>query len=328
MTMIDEILFTNFMDKPGWMWLAFISIVFVLLVLDLGLFHRDNHEIGVRESFLLSTFYIVISLLYGGWVWYELGGERGLEFMTGYVIEKSLSIDNLFVMAVIFGALSIPRHLQHRVLFWGILGVIIMRGIMIAAGAVLVHEFEWVLYIFAGFLVFTGIKLFFLKDDEDHEAGVRDSKFMNFIRRTFRVSDELHGEKFVVRLLDKNTGQKAFFITPLFLALLMIEFADVVFAVDSVPAVFAITTDTFIVYTSNIFAILGLRALYFALSAMIERFAYLKYSIAAVLVFIGMKVFAPLVLPIEKVPASISLSVTIGLLCVGIVYSLYKTKKT
>ncbi len=325
--MINEILFSTFLGTAGWFWLSFIGIVFILLALDLGVFHRKSKEIGIKESFVLSSFYIVISLIYGLWIWYELGQQSALEFYTGYVIEKSLSIDNLFVMAVIFGALSIPRKLQHRVLFWGILGVIIMRGLMIGAGAALIHEFEWVLYVFAAFLIFTGIKLFFWEEADDYEEGVKSSKIMLFLRKIFRVTDKFHGDKFLVRLPDaKKAGGMALYMTPLFLALLMIELADVVFAVDSVPAVFAITTDTFIIYTSNIFAILGLRALYFALSAMMERFEYLKYAIAAVLIFIGGKVFAPLVLSIDKVPAEISLIVTLGLLAMGIVYSLHKTK--
>lgn len=326
--MFDDILLTTVMNKPAWMWLAFISIVLVLITIDLGIFNRESKAIGVRDSFILSSFYIVISLIFGLWVWFKLGEQSALEFYTAFVIEKSLSVDNLFVMAVIFGALNIPRELQHRVLFWGILGVIIMRGIMIGAGAALVHEFEWVLYLFAAFLIYTGVKLFFWEEEEDYEEEVRDSKIMAFLRKTFRVTDQLHGEKFLVRLTeDKRTGRTALYMTPLLLALLMIELADVVFAVDSVPAVFAITTDTYIVYTSNIFAILGLRALFFALSAMMERFEYLKYAISAVLVFIGAKVFAPLVFPIDKVPAEISLSVTLALLTMGIVYSLHKTKK-
>lgn len=323
---MDPSLFTEFltldlMGKPAWMWVSFISLVFVLLALDLGLFNRGSREISIQRSFSLSLFYIFISLMYCAWIWTQIGEVSAMEFLTAYVIEKSLSMDNLFVMAVIFSALKIPRKYQHRVLFWGILGVIIMRGIMIGAGAALVHEFEWVLYIFAAFLVFTGIKLLFWEDDEDNEEAVRDSKIMKFLRKHFRVTDKLHGEKFLVRQKGKLC------ITPLLLALLMIELADVIFAVDSVPAVFAITQDTFIVYTSNIFAILGLRALFFSLSAMLERFEYLKYAISIVLIFIGAKVFAPLVLPIDKVPASISLSVTLAVLAAGIVFSLYKTRK-
>ena len=326
--MVDNIFFTTVMEKPVWMWGSFLLFVFFLLVLDLGVFHKKSKEIEVRESLLLSGFYILISVLYGCWVWFELGKESGLEFFTAFVIEKSLSVDNLFVMAVIFSALKIPRQYQHRVLFWGILGVIVMRGLMIGAGAALVHQFEWVLYLFGAFLIFTGVKLFFWDDDDEHEESVQESKLLKFLKKTFHVTDECHEEKFIVRLPSSGQSKSyAWHITPLLLALMMIEVADVIFAVDSVPAVFAITTDTFVVYTSNIFAILGLRALYFSLSALMERFVYLKYSICAVLVFIGAKVFVPLLADIDKVPAEVSLSVTVGLLAVGMIYSLFKTRK-
>ena len=307
--------------------MAFLGLVLLLLFLDLGLLNRKNEEINVKKSLMLSGGYISISLLFGLWVWAELGQQSALEYYTGYIIEKSLSMDNIFVMAIIFSALHIPRAYQHRVLFWGIVGVIVLRGLMIGVGAALVHEFEWVLYIFAAFLVVTGVKLLFIKDGEDHEATVENNPILKYLRNHFKITEQLHDHKFFVRLTeDKHTGRTALYMTPLFLALITIEFADLIFAVDSVPAIFAITTDTYIVYTSNIFAILGLRALYFALSAMMERFTYLKYSLAFVLMFIGAKVFAPLVLPIEKVPAEISLGVTLGLLSIGVFYSLYKTK--
>lgn len=325
--MID-FLFNIYLEKPLWMWLGFLALVCILVVIDLGGFNRKQEEIGIRKSLYLSGFYIAVSLLYGLWIWFKLDHQSALEFFTAYVIEKSLSMDNLFVMAVIFGALNIPRRYQHRVLFWGILGVIILRGLMIGLGAALVHEFEWVLYLFAGFLIFTGVKLLFWEEDEDdHEDTVAKNPIIKFLRRHFNITDKLHDQKFFVRLPSpKHAGKTALFITPLFLALITIEFADVIFAVDSVPAVFAITTDTYIVFTSNIFAILGLRALYFSLSAMMERFSYLKYSVAAVLIFIGAKVFVPLFTTVEKVPAAISLSVTIGLLGFGVIYSLFKTK--
>lgn len=310
--------------------MSFIALILILLAVDLGLFNRKDEEISIRKSLMLSGFYVVISLIFGLWVWYKLGQQSALEYFTGYIIEKSLSMDNLFVMAVIFSALHIPRKYQHRVLFWGIIGVIILRGIMIGLGAALVHQFEWVLYIFAAFLIFTGIKLLFWEDDgEDHEKTIENNPIIRYLRKHFKITDQLHDQKFFVRLTeDKHTGRTALYMTPLFLALITIEFADVIFAVDSVPAIFAITTDTYIVYTSNIFAILGLRALYFSLSAMMARFEYLKYSIAVVLTFIGIKVFIPLFTDIEKVPAEISLGVTLGLLSVGIIYSLFKTRRS
>lgn len=323
---LEDILFSSFMGKDLWLWLVFIAIVIILLVLDLGVFHKDQHEIGIKESFLLSSFYIGISFIFGAWIWYQLERESGLDFFTGYVIEKSLSVDNLFVISIIFAAFYIPRKYQHRVLFWGILGVIALRGIMITLGAALVHQFEFVLFIFAAFLIFTGIKLLMMKDEGDHGKEVQDNPIVKFISRRFTVAP-LEGQKFWVKVKDSKSGKMIWAITPLFLALITIELADVIFAIDSVPAIFAITTDPYIVYTSNIFAILGLRALYFALSAMIERFAYLKYAISAVLIFIGSKVFITPLLGLEKFPAGVSLSVTLGLLTLGIVYSLYKTRK-
>ncbi len=313
------------MGKEVWMWLVFLGIVLALLIFDLGFLHKDQHEIGVRESFLLSGGYIVISLIFGAWVWHKLGAESGMDYFTGYVIEKSLSVDNLFVMSIIFAALYIPRQYQHRVLFWGILGVILLRGVMIALGAALVHQFEWVLYIFAAFLIVTGIKLLLMKDEGDHGKDVQNNPVIKFLSKHFAVAP-ITGQKFIVKKPHDKTGKIVWHITPLLMALIMIEFDDVIFAIDSVPAIFAITTDPYIIYTSNIFAILGLRALYFALAAMIARFAYLKYAISAVLIFIGSKVFITPLLGLEKFPASISLGVTLGFLTAGIIYSLYKTR--
>ena len=325
--MLEAFLFSEFLDKAMWMWMAFFAIIAILLILDLGVLHRDQHEIGVRESFMLSGGYISISLLFGLWVWYELGETSALEYYTGYVIEKSLSIDNIFVMAVIFSAFSIPRKYQHRVLFWGIMGVIVMRGTMIGLGAAIVHQYEWVLYIFAVFLIYTGFKLLFMKEPEgDHSEVVEKNPITKFLRKHFRITNHLDGQKFFVRQIDPATGKMALFMTPLLVALITIEFADLIFAVDSVPAIFAITTDTYIVYTSNVFAILGLRALFFALSAMIERFAYLKYALALVLIFIGSKVFLVDLFGLDKFPAWISLCVTLGILTSGVVFSLHKTK--
>ncbi|MCF8495630.1 MAG: TerC family protein [Alphaproteobacteria bacterium] len=325
--MMDILLFDSVLGKPGWMWLVFLTVITILLVLDLGVLHRKNKEIGIRESLLFSAGYIAISLLFGLWVWWELGSQEALEYYTGYIIEKSLSMDNIFVMAIIFAALHIPRIYQHRVLFWGILGVILMRGVMIGVGAALVHEFGWLLYVFGAFLIFTGIKLLFIKEGGDHSETVENNPIIRYLRKHFRVTEKLHGQKFFTRIPHEKTGRKVLYITPLLLALITIEAADLVFAVDSVPAIFAITTDTYIIYTSNIFAILGLRALYFALSAMIERFAYLKYSLALILIFIGAKVFVPLLTPLEKVPAEFSLGITVGLLAAGVFYSLHKTGK-
>jgi len=224
----------------------------------------------------------------------------------------------------VFTYFKIPNHLRYRVLFWGILGVIILRAIMIGLGAAIVSEFEWVLYIFAAFLIFTGFKMLF-SADEEHNIG--ENVVLKFIKRNFRVTEELHGNKFWVNLKNEKTGKKALYLTPLFVALMVIEFVDLIFAVDSIPAIFAITTDPYIVYTSNIFAILGLRALYFALDDIIERFKYLKHALSIVLVFIGGKVFVAGILEIEKVPPSISLGVTVAIISAGVIYSLIKTSK-
>ncbi|AQR63444.1 hypothetical protein BZG35_08950 [Brevundimonas sp. LM2] len=312
----------DWLGKPAWMWLAFMGVVVALLALDLGVLHRDQHEIGVRESLLLSGMYIAIALLFGAWVWWELGGQSGLEYLTGFAIEKSLAMDNVFVIAMIFGYFAIPRALQHRVLFWGILGVIVLRALMIGAGAALVSQYGWVLYIFAAFLVFTGIKMFLA--GEGH-ADVGANPLVRWMRGHLRITDTLHGQKFFVRQPDSK-GRMVLWATPMFLALVMIEIADVIFAVDSVPAIFAITTDPYIVYTSNIFAILGLRALYFALAAVIHRFAYLKQALAVLLVFIGGKIFVADLLGWEKFPAEWSLAITAVILSTGVLWSLWKTR--
>ena len=317
-----EILLAEWLGKPAWMWLAFMAVVVALLALDLGVLHRDQHEIGVRESLLLSGMYIAVALVFGGWVWWELGPQSGMEYLTGFAVEKSLAMDNVFVIATIFGYFAIPRALQHRVLFWGILGVIVLRALMIGAGAALVSQYGWVLYVFAAFLVFTGIKMFFA--GEGH-GDVGDNPLVRWMRRRLRVTDVLHGQRFFVRQPDRR-GRMVWWATPMFLALVMIEIADVIFAVDSVPAIFAITTDPYLVYTSNIFAILGLRALYFALAAVIHRFAYLKQALALLLVFIGGKVFVADLTGLGKIPPEWSLAITALILAAGVVWSLWKTR--
>ena len=312
---------TDFLGKPAWVWLAFVGIVVALLAFDLGVLHRHDREIGVRESLLLSAGYISAALLFGAWVWWYLGAQSGMDYYTGFMIEKSLSMDNVFVIALIFSFFAIPRQYQHRVLFWGILGVIVLRAIMIGLGATLVSQFSWILYLFGAFLIFTGIKMWVIAD---HIPDIKNNLLLRFLMQHMRVTDGLRGNAFWVNGPDPATGKVVRFATPLLLALVLIECVDLVFAVDSVPAIFAITTDPFIVYTSNIFAILGLRALYFALAAMIHRFKYLKYALALVLVFIGSKIF--LVGVIGKIPPVISLSVTFGLIAGGVLVSLWKTR--
>ena len=318
-----DILTSLFLGQPLWMWLGFLTLVIALLVLDLGVFHRGDKEIEVRESLLLSAFYITLGLAFGGFVWWELGRQAGIEYITGFVVEKSLAMDNIFVIATIFGFFAIPRKYQHRVLFWGILGVIVLRALMIGLGAALVAQYAWVLYLFAAFLILTGLKMLWWGD---HESDLSKNPLLLFLKRRLNVTDKLHGNAFFVRQQDRR-GRMALFATPLFLALVLIEVADIVFAVDSVPAIFAITTDPYIIYTSNIFAILGLRALYFALAATLHRFAYLKQALAILLVFIGSKIFVADLMGWEKFPADWSLGITFAILAAGFVWSLWRTRR-
>jgi tellurite resistance protein TerC len=320
---VMDFLLVDFQGAAVWMWLLFIAIVIALLVLDLGVLHKKSREIGIRESLLMSGFYVTLGILFAGFVWSQFGQQASLQYLTGFVIEKSLAMDNIFVIAMIFGYFSIPREYQHRVLLFGILGVIVLRGIMIAAGAAVVENYGWVLYLFAAFLIITGIKMLFSSSEP---YDVENNPVLKFLRKRLPVTEQLHGQKFLVRENDPATGKLKTYVTPLLLALIMIEFADLVFAVDSIPAIFAITTDPFIVYTSNIFAILGLRALYFALAALIHRFAYLKYALSVVLIFIGSKIFVADMLGLAKIPPLISLGVTLAILASGIIGSLWATR--
>jgi tellurite resistance protein TerC len=315
-------LMIDFLGKPIWMWAAFMAIVAALLAFDLGVLHKKSHTIGIKESLYLSTGYISLALLFGAWVWWYLGPQSGIDYYTGFMIEKSLSMDNVFVIAIIFSFFAVPRQYQHRVLFWGILGVIILRALMIGVGATLVTQFSWVLYVFGAFLLLTGLKMLFMTEKP---MDLADHWVLKWLRRHMNVTEKFHDQHFLVQLPNPAHPHKStWFATPLLMALIMIELADLIFAVDSVPAIFSITQDSFIVYTSNIFAILGLRALYFALSAMVHRFKYLKVALSLVLVFIGLKIF--LVGFIGKIPAPVSLGVTFGLLLAGVLFSLYKTR--
>ena len=322
MGMLADFLTADFLGTPAWFWLAFLSLVVVLLAFDLGVLNKQDRELGVAESLRLSVFYIAIALAFGAWVWWSMGAESGMEYFTGYAIEKALSIDNVFVISLIFGYFAIPARYQYRALLWGILAVLVLRGIMIAVGAALVERYEWVLYFFGAFLIATGIKMLIVGESE-HD--VSKNPLVRLLSRRMRVSSELHGSQFFVRQTDPRTGRLALFATPLFLALIVINIADFIFAVDSVPAIFAITTDTYIVFTANIMAILGLRALYFALAAMVHRFEYLKYALAIVLVFIGGKIFWNQI--VDKLDPAISLGVTVAIITGGIVVSLWKTRR-
>ena len=321
MEFIQTALFSDFLGTPAFFWMAFITIVVGLLVFDLGFLHKGQKEIEAKESFILYAGYVAIAFAFGAWVWWARGAQSGLEFFTGYLIEQSLAMDNIFVIATVFTFLGIPRIYQHRVLFWGILGVIVFRAILIGLGAALVMSFSWILFVFGAFLVFTGLKMF---KTSSEKPSVEDNLILRLIKKNFRVTDTLHGEKFTVKLPDPKTGKVVTFITPLLVALIMVELVDLIFAVDSVPAIFAVPQDPFIVYTSNIFAILGLRALYFALAAAIHRFKYLQYSLAVILVLVGIKIFlVPLGI---KIDTALSLFVTVSVLASGIFYSLWKTR--
>ena len=333
------------LGMPVWIWFAFIGVVIALLVFDLGVLHKEAHEIEVKESLWMSALYIGLGMLWAVAVWFiyaRYAGAGALDpqiaagvtaddrawtavklYLTGYLVEKTLAMDNVFVISMIFAYFAVPRIYQHRVLFWGILGVIVLRAIMIGVGAALVMQFAWVMYFFAVVLIATGVKMIVMMDNKPDLAN---NPLLKFLQKRIRMTPTMHGEKFFVKQPDAVSGKILWYATPLFMCLILIEVADLVFAIDSVPAIFAITPDPFIVYTSNIFAILGLRALYFALDAMVHRFHYLKYALALVLIFIGCKIFAGDWLFDGKVPASISLGVTLGLLVGGVVYSLWKTR--
>lgn len=343
--MLETILFAEFLGKAAWIWYAFIGAVIALLAFDLGVVNKQDHEIGVAESLKMSGFYIAIGLGFSGVIWMlynnssptasidpqilaVTGEERAWTalqlYLTGFAVEKTLAMDNVFVISMVFTYLAIPRKYQHRVLFWGIIGVIVLRAIMIGVGAALVSQFSWVLYIFAVFLIGTGIMMF-LKGDK--EPDMADNKILLWLKKRMNVTPDLHGNKFRVQLPDPKTGKLRYFATPLLLALMFVEIVDLVFAIDSVPAIFAITSDAYIVYTSNIFAILGLRALFFALAAMVHRFKYLKYALALTLVFIGSKIFMGDLFPGGKFPAEWSLGITMALITGGVLFSLWKTRK-
>jgi tellurite resistance protein TerC len=297
-----------------WMWGGFVLLVVALLALDLGVFHRKDTVIRAREALSWTVVWIGLSLLFNLLVWWQFGGDRAIEFFTGYLIEKSLSIDNLFVFVLIFATFRIPGHLQHRVLFWGILTALVLRAGMIFGGTALLARFHWLLYVFGAFLLVTGIRLFFHEEKEHHpERGWA----FRVLRRIVPSTTRIEGHHFFL----VEGGRRV--ATPLFLALALIEISDVVFALDSIPAIFGVTLDPFIVFTSNIFAILGLRSLYFAVAQLLGRFEYLKAGLSAVLVFIGGKmVLARWVHP----SALVSLAVVVGLLAASIAFSLWKTR--
>lgn len=298
------------MSHSIWAWVGFNVLILVLLAIDLGLFHRKAAVVSTSEAAVWTAVWVILALTFAGGTWYVLGPTPALEFITGYLIEKSLSVDNIFVFVVIFSYFQVPEQYRYRVLFWGIIGALIMRAILIAAGAALIAKFHWIIYVFGAFLIFTGIRLAFAKDE-----GVEPEKnpALRVLRRLMPISNQYEGQRFVLR----RHGQLV--ATPLLVVLLVVETTDVVFALDSIPAIFAVTRDPFIVYTSNVFAILGLRALYFLLQGVMGMFRFLKYGLSVVLAFIGFKM---VIADLYHVPITISLSVVAAILTVSIVLSL------
>jgi tellurite resistance protein TerC len=297
-----------------WLWIGFNVLVLGLLALDLFVFHREAHEVRVREAAGWTAFWIVLALLFNAGVYVFMGPGKGLEFLTGYVIEKALSVDNIFVFVMVFAYFGVPAKYQHRVLFWGILGALVMRGAMIGAGAYLIEQFHWVIYIFGGFLVLTGIRMG-THDHQDIEPEA--NPVIRLVRRMLPITQGYRGQKFFVR---GDAGRAATLMaTPLFVVLVFVETTDLLFALDSIPAIFAITEDPFIVYTSNVFAILGLRALYFLLAGVIHRFHYLQLGLSVVLVFVGIKMLAADVI---HVPVGVSLAVIAAVLALAVAASL------
>jgi tellurite resistance protein TerC len=293
------------------LWLGFTGLILALLALDLGVFHRKAHAVSLREASAWSAVWIALALVCCGWMYAAFGPQRGTEFLTGYLIEKALAVDNIFVIYAIFSYFAVPAAYQHRVLFWGILGALVLRGVFIFLGAALLQQFHWVMYVFGAILVLTALKLFLIRDEGIHPER---NPVYRVVRRLIPSVPEYHGARFTVR----KDGRR--YATPLLVCLILIEWTDLVFAIDSIPAIFAVTSDPFIVYTSNIFAILGLRSLFFVLAGVIGKFHLLKPSLALVLAFVGMKM---LLADVYKVPIGASLGVVAGLVAAGILGSLW-----
>lgn len=298
-------------------WLGFFLLIAVLLALDLGLTNRRDHVIGAKEALLQSLFYILIALIFAGGIFYFMGFQSGYEFVTGYLLEKSLSIDNIFVFVLIFNFFEVPQKYQHRVLFWGIIGALVLRGLLIWLGASLIAQFHWILYLFGIFLVITGIKMLFAADKT---PDLQNNIIVSSMRKWFAVTPDYHQQHFFVK------AQNRWFLTPLFLVLILIEISDIVFALDSIPAIFAVTHNTFIIFTSNIFAILGLRALYFALAAIIHRFHYLKYALSIILVIIGSKMLLNTWFDAKIISTELALLLTVLILAAAVILSMHKTR--
>jgi tellurite resistance protein TerC len=308
-----------------WLWIGFNLFVLLMLALDLGVFHRKAHVVSIKEATIWSVVWISLALLFNLGLYFFWGqispaseysnNEAALAFFTGYLIEKSLSVDNIFVFVLIFTFFGVPAAYQHRVLFWGIIGALLMRGTLIAVGAVLLKEFHWIIYVFGAFLIFTGIRMALHRNEEMH---LEQNPLIKFVRRIMPVTDTYEGDKFFIRRAGKLIA------TPLFLVLLLVESTDLVFAVDSIPAIFAVTEDPFIVYTSNVFAILGLRSLYFLLAGVVDKFYYLKLGLSVVLVFVGIKM---VMVDLYKIPVGLSLGVIASILAISVIASLWRAQR-
>jgi tellurite resistance protein TerC len=310
-------------------WIIFLIAISIFLALDLGVFNKNPHIISSKEASKWTILWVTLSFMFSGVVYLLYNGdyianptnlkplEASIKFITGYLIELSLSADNIFVIAIIFASFKIPQKYQHRVLFWGIIGAIVFRGLMIFLGVALINRFEWIIYVFGAFLIFTAMKMLFTKEEEEFDP--KDSKIYKFIGKIFPVHTEIEGQKFFIRINNVN------YVTPLFIALIVIEVMDVVFALDSVPAILAITSDPFLVFSSNIFAILGLRSMYFFLANMIEKFSYIEYSLIAILTFVGVKMLLIHHFP-EFFPEWLSLAFIALSITLGVVVSLQKNK--
>ena len=299
-----------------WLWVGFNAFVLMMLALDLGVFHRSAHEVSIKEAAAWSTVWVVLALGFGGGVYSFMGEQAGMEFLAGYLIEKALSVDNIFVFVLLFTYFRVPPKYQHRVLFWGILGALVMRGTMIGLGAYLIHHFEWILYLFGAFLVWTGFRMA-VQDDRAIEPEANPA--IRLVRRVMPVSNHYDGQKFFSRESHGPDGRMRRVATPLFVVLVLVETTDLIFAVDSIPAVFAVTRDPFLVYSSNVFAILGLRALYFLLSGVIGQFRFLKLGLSVVLIFVGAKM---LLADLYKVPIGLSLGIIAVVIAGSILFSL------
>jgi len=303
------------MEINIWFWVIFNAFVLLMLALDLGVFHKKLHVVSVKEALIWSGIWIFLSLCFNGFIYFTFGETKALEYFTGYVIEKALSVDNIFVFVLIFSFFKVPAIYQHKVLFWGIIGALIMRVIFIFAGVALLEKFHWTIYLFGAILIYTGIKMLL---DREKKIEPEKNPVIKFFKKIIPTTNEFHEDKFFIKRQNKN------YATPLFVVLIMIEITDLIFAVDSIPAILAVTKDHFIVYTSNVFAILGLRSLYFALADIIERFKYLAVGLAIILVFVGVKM---VIIDIYKIPIHYSLIVILFVLSISIVISFLKTKK-